>query len=152
MINPIDDIPIQLAETLVADLNVEFAGTFVSVFDFVPENDIRELKNLKVTVVPGGLESSEIIDRGETTENNWLVGIGFQKKVDRSDHTKTKDALQVVRQVRDYLNQNRIVAIADDEYVIDNIESSPYVDKDLLGSGHFFSALILTFKEWEDLP
>ncbi len=151
MIDPNDDIPIQLAETLVSVLNTDFAGIFVSEFDFIVENDLRALKDLKVTVVPGGLDASELLDRGATVKNDWLVGIGFQQRVSRQDDTETKAILKIVRQVRDYINRNRIITIGNDEYLVESIESSPYVDNELLLSGHFFSALILTIREWEDL-
>lgn len=151
MVDPNDDIPIQLAETLVSVLNTEFTGVFVSEFDFVVENDVKELKDLKVTIVPGGLDASELLDRGATVENDWMVGIGFQQRVSRKGDVETKAILKIVRQVRNYINRNRIITIGDDEFLIESIESSPYVDQELLLSGHFFSAIVLTIREWEDL-
>lgn len=151
MIDPNDDIPIQLAETLVSVLNIDFAGVFISEFDFVVENDVKELKDLKVTIVPGGLDASELLDRGATVENDWLVGIGFQQRVSRKGDVETKAILKIVRQVRDYINRNRIITIGDDEFLIESIESRPYLDQELLLSGHFYSAIVLTIREWEDL-
>ena len=151
MIDPNDDIPIQLAETLVSVLNIDFAGVFISEFDFVVENDVKELKDLKVTIVPGGLDASELLDRGATVENDWLVGIGFQRRVSRKGDVETKAILKIVRQVRDYINRNRIITIGDDEFLIESIESRPYLDQELLLSGHFYSAIVLTIREWEDL-
>jgi len=151
VIDPNDDIPIQLAETLVSVLNIDFAGVFISEFDFVVENDVKELKDLKVTIVPGGLDASELLDRGATVENDWLVGIGFQQRVSRKGDVETKAILKIVRQVRDYINRNRIITIGDDEFLIESIESRPYLDQELLLSGHFYSAIVLTIREWEDL-
>lgn len=156
-INPIDDRPIQLAELCVAGLNSEFAGTFEAAFNFIEERDHKTLADLCVTVIPGGLESSELIDQGETVENVWLVGIAFQRIVDRKSHDKTKEVLQVVRQVRDWFNRNRIFTIAGadedypDQFVIIDIASEPYVSREKLAAGHCFSGLVLMFVEAEDI-
>ena len=156
-INPIDDRPIQLAQICVDGLNAEFSGTFTAIFNFIEERDNKALADLCVTVIPGGLESSEMLDQGDTVENAWIVGIAFQRLVDRKDQTKTIEVLQIVRQVRDWFNKNRVFTIAGsdpdypDQFILADVASDPYVSKSRLASGHCFSGLVLTFMEWEDV-
>ncbi|TWT63192.1 hypothetical protein [Rubinisphaera italica] len=150
-INPIDDRPVQLACLYVDKLNLEFAGTFLAKYELLPEQDLKDLKDLTVRVIPGELLASELADRGDTVENEWLIGISFQQRVERSDPTKTNAVLQIVRQVRDYLNRNRIVTIGDDEFLLTDIASDPYLDRHLLAKGQCYSGLVLSFKEWEDI-
>lgn len=153
MITGDDDIPVLLAETIKDALNTAFVGDFVAQNRMLPEFDLKQLKNLIVSVVPGPLEASELLTENATIQNDWLVAIGFQKQVQRGSDDETRQLLQLVKRVRRHLNQNRVIDLGENggEFCVIDIAHNPYVAHDLLLKGEFFSALELTIRDWEDI-
>lgn len=73
-----------VARALVDVLNgVQLSTPFEAVFAYVPIYDLKDMKDLKVTVVPHG-EERETADR-VTTHREFLVDVGVQQKVDPDD-------------------------------------------------------------------
>lgn len=152
MIDSVDDIPVLLAETVKNALNQAFSGVFVAERRLLPEHEEKQLRELKVIVVPGPLVSSELVNE-YNVENNWLIGIGFQKLVKRGSDTEAEAILRIIKRVRRYLNKNRIVDLgeAGGEFLAIDIGHNPYVDHSLLARGEFFSVIEITFADHEDL-
>lgn len=152
MISSDNDIPVLLAESIKDSMTQQFPTLSVAQ-KMLPEHDLKQLASLKVFVIPGPLEASELLDRGATVQSDWLVGIAFQKQVKRGDDTETRDILKTIRLVRTWLNKNRVIDLGGElgEYVITDISHKPYIDHELLHRGEFFSVIELSIREWEDI-
>jgi len=150
VIDELDDIPVQLADQIAVSLNAQFAGEFSAVRSFIPEHELQQLAALKVSIIPGGLEASELLDDDFTQDDNQ-VGVAFQKRVNRSSDEEAREVLRLVRRVRKWISRNRLIEIGDEQFAIIDMRQEPYVDAELLESGHLFSGLVLTIRHLEDL-
>lgn len=146
-----DDTPVLIAEALADALNAEFVDQFVAARRLTPEYDKKQINELKVCVVPGPLEASEIINETHV-QNDWLIGIGFQQLVKRGNDDEALAILQIVKRVRTFIQRNRILEHSTaGEFLAIDITYRPYYDQELLQSGQLFSVIEIVYREWDDL-
>ena len=96
---------IDIADAIVAELNDHsFSVSFVSTREYAPEFELKELAELKVTVVPRGLERN-IAGRG-SRQNDYQVDIAIQKRVANNDDCD--NLMGLVQEIVEYLDDKTL--------------------------------------------
>jgi len=98
-----------LADAIVTLLNGhEFSQDFTAERQFRPRYEMRDLKTLRVTVVPGGLEA-ERYSRTEDAET-YRVGVAVQKKLgdEANEEAEIETLLDLAEEIDLYLRAQRI--------------------------------------------
>jgi len=99
---------VELADTIVAELNGAVAGTFSQSFTakrlYVPNFDLKDMKDLHVTVVPRGVELSTA--SRSLLQHDVQIDVAVQKKLpqDTTGDMAAIDALMgLVQEIADFL-------------------------------------------------
>jgi hypothetical protein len=99
-----------IAEAMTTELNTVaptlIPGGFVAVRHYRPVVDLRELADLKVTVVPRGVVITPI-HRG-SNQHDIQVDVAVQQKVDDADHTAVDMLMDLVERIGDLFRHRRL--------------------------------------------
>lgn len=77
-----------IADAVVAALNAgAFSIKFEAARHYVPAHEINDLASLKVTVVPASITDT-LLDRRPTTQTDYAIDIGIQKRVGKGAMTR----------------------------------------------------------------
>ena len=101
---------IDIADAVAAELNSAPSGTFEQAFTavrrFLPEFELPDLAELKVSVVPRGLEITGATRSASQYEIS--IDIGVQKKLGRDVDGEVAGLLVLVEQMADYLRRRTL--------------------------------------------
>ena len=106
-------VTIDVADAVVMELAGAPAGTFNQPFTpqrrVLPQFELSELKDLKVTVVPRSVENSPAA-RGLTLKD-VQIGIGVQKRLGKELESDIEPLVALVEQIADYLRRRPLGSI-----------------------------------------
>jgi hypothetical protein len=135
---------IQIADALVAELNAgTFSQTFTAERAYVPRFNLEEMAELRVTVVPKGVE----ITGGTRAKSvhDYRIDIGVQKKLDSDDLAGVDALMAFVEEIADYLRFRRLEGAPEAHWL--GIENGPiYVTGHLHEMRLFTSVLTVTYR------
>jgi len=138
---------IDIADAVVAELNAAPAGTFDPAFTasrrVLPEFDLAELAELKVTVVPKAVEIT-----GSTRsvgQFDCQIDIGVQKKLGKDLDTETAAMCSLVDAIAAYLRRRPLAATPHAVWV--RSRNDPvYAPEHLADQRAFTSVLTVTYR------
>jgi hypothetical protein len=138
---------VDIADAVVAELNGgTFSQTLTAMRHYKPVFDLKDMKDLHVSVVPKAQEMS-MAGRG-LAQSDVQIDIGVQKKLpdDVPDDAAAIDGLMnLVQEIADFLRQRRLAAMSSAAWV--RTENSPvYAPDHLEQLRQFTSVLTVTYR------
>jgi len=135
---PITDI----ADAVVTALNGQsFSQPFTAARAYLPAFDLREMKDLHVTVVPKGVELTTA-GRG-LAQSDVQIDIGVQQKLATSDEAEIDALMGLVQEIAEFVRATRQFG----EAVWVKTENTPIYSPEHLGElRQFTSVLTLTLR------
>ena len=135
---------IQIADALVAELNAaSFSLPFTAARAYVPRFDLEAMAELRVTVVPKGVE----IGGGTRAKSvhDYRLDIGVQQKLDSDDLAGLDALMALVEEIADYLRFRRLEGAPEAHRL--GIENGPiYVTGHLHEMRLFTSVLTVSYR------
>jgi hypothetical protein len=140
-------VVIDIADAVAAEINAADAETFSQSFTayrkVLPEFELADLADLKVTVVPKGIEIT-----GSTrsmSQYDISIDIGIQKKVGKDVDADVAALSTLIDEISEYLTRRVLAAAPWARWV--NISSEPLYDPSHLANQRVFtSVLTLTYR------
>jgi len=142
-------LTIDIADAVATELNVAEQGTFSEDVDaqrrVLPKFELADLKDLKVSVVPKGIEIENA--SREARRCDISVDIGVQQKVGKDVDAEVERLCELVEQIADYLAARGLSAagmsgVAFVALANDPIYSTEHLADDLV----FTSVLTVTYR------
>ena len=138
---------IDIADAVVTELNAAPAGTFDPAFTaarrVLPEFDLAELAELKVTVVPKAVEISGSMR--SVGQFDFQIDIGVQKKLGKDLDTETAGLCGLVDGIAGYLRRRSLAAAPHAVWV--RTQNDPvYAPEHLAEQRAFTSVLTVTYR------
>ena len=128
---------IDIADAVAAELNnTELSQEFTAKVNLKPEFELKELKNLKVTVVPKSLKFSGAVRQESAKE--MQIDIGVQKKT--ADPDQLAALLQLVEEIAGLFDRKRLTGFP--KTVCIGIENDPVYDPEHLRQYRQFTSVI----------
>jgi hypothetical protein len=128
---------INIADAVVAELNAaELSQTFTVKVNLKPEFELKDLKSLKVTVVPKSLKFSGATRQESAKEVQ--IDIGVQKKTADSD--QLAELLQLVEELAGVFDRKRLTGFP--KAVCIGIENDPVYDPEHLRQYRQFTSVV----------
>jgi len=142
-------LTIDIADAVAAELNAAEAGTFSEDFTAVrrvlPKFELADLKGLKVSVVPKGVEIENA--SREARRCDISVDIGVQQKVGKEIDSEVERLCGLVEQIADYLAGRGLVASGMSGVRFLSIANEPiYSTEHLADDLVFTSVLTVTYR------
>jgi hypothetical protein len=136
---------VAISDAITAELNGNsFSQPFTAQRLYLPIYDLKTMSDLKVSVVPKGLNTSSL-DR--TRDNfDYQIDVGIQKKT--KNEIATIDALiLLVEQISDYFRANPLASYPGARFI--SVENSQiYAPDHLETMMQFTSVVTLTYRLW----
>jgi len=140
---------IQLADAVTAALNAAtLSQSFSAARYYLPEFDLKEMKDLHVSVVPAELDE-EIADRGRDRAE-YKIPVAVPKRVAKQeppglDNAAIDALMQLVEEIDDLFRHKPLAGYPEAHWT--KTENKPIYDpKHLQEHGQFTSLLALTFR------
>jgi hypothetical protein len=128
---------IDVADAVAAELNAaELSQAFIAKVNLKPEFELKDLKNLKVTVVPKSLKFSGAVRQESAKEVQ--IDIGVQKKT--ADPEQLATLLQLVEDIAGIFDRKRLAGFP--KAVCVGIENDPVYDPEHLRQYRQFTSVI----------
>ena len=136
-----------IADAVVAELNNAAPGTFSQTFTaarhYRPQFDLAELKTLRVSVVPKGIEISGL--GRSSNQHDVSIDVAVQKKVAAADAAELDGLTHLTEQIADFFRLRRLTALPGALWTkTDNVPV--YAPEHLETKQVFTSVLTLTFR------
>ena len=143
-------LPLDIADAVVTELNAAqvppatgFGQTFTATRAYRPVFDLAELKTLRVTVVPKGIEIVNITRNAN--QNDVSVDVAVQKKVNPDDAADMDALMTLVEKIGDFFRLRRLAAFPTALWT--KTENVPIYSPEHLETKQVFtSVLTLTFR------
>jgi hypothetical protein len=143
-------LPLDIADAVVAELNAAqvdpapgFGQTFTATRAYRPVFDLADLKTLRVTVVPKGIEIINITRNAN--QNDVSVDVAVQKKVNPADAAEMDALMTLVEKLGDFFRLRRLAALPTALWT--KTENVPIYSPEHLETKQVFtSVLTLTFR------
>lgn len=141
---------VDIADAVAAELNAAPAGTFDPAFTamrrVLPEFELSDLAELKVTVVPKAIEISASSRSGG--QSDFQIDIGVQKKLGKDLDTEVATLCELVDTIASYLRRRTISGAPTVAWV--RTRNDPiYAPEHLAEQRVFTSVLSLTYRSIE---
>jgi hypothetical protein len=128
---------IDISDAVAAELNnAELSQDFTAKVNLKPEFELKDLKNLKVTVVPKSLKFSGAVRQESAKEVQ--IDIGVQKKT--ADPDQLAALLQLVEEIAGVFDRKRLTEYQ--QAVCVGIENDPVYDPEHLRQYRQFTSVI----------
>ena len=148
-------LPIDVADAVVVVLNsppqppeTGFVQPVTAARGYRPQFDLAQLKTLRVTVVPKGIEISSL--GRNSNQHDVSVDVAVQQKVpppDQGDNSVLDGLMLLVQQIADYLRLRRLTLANGDSGGWIRTENVPIYSPEHLETKQVFtSVLTLTFR------
>jgi len=142
-------LTIDIADAVAAELNAAEAGTFAEDFTaqrrVLPKFELADLADLKISVVPKGVE----IERAtrEARRCDISVDIGIQQKVGKDVDAEVERLCELVEQIADYLAGRGLLASGMSGVAFLSVANEPiYSTEHLADDLVFTSVLTVTYR------
>ena len=135
---------IQIADAVVAALN---AGTFSKDFEAVryyqPLFELKDLKELKVSVVPKGGSSAQATR--DKAAQDFQIDVAVQKKLNKGDNPEVDGLMKLVEEIADFFRFKRLAEFPQAMWI--KTENVPvYSPEHMDQFRQFTSVVTLTFR------
>jgi hypothetical protein len=101
---------VEIADALVAALNAQsWTPSFQAERAYQPSFELKELKTLKVTVVPKGVTITQITR--EKASHDYQVDVGVQKKFQKGDAVELDPLMQLVQDLANIFRAKRLTGM-----------------------------------------
>jgi len=142
-------LTIDTADAVAAELNAAEAGTFSEEFEarrlVLPKFELADLADLKVSVVPKGVEFENA--SRDARRCDISVDIGVQQKVGKDIDAEVERLCGLVEQIADYLAGRRLIASGMSGVSFLSIANEPiYSTEHLADDLVFTSVLTVTYR------
>jgi len=142
-------LTIDIADAVAAELNAAEPGTFGEDFTaqrrVLPKFELADLANLKVSVVPKGIEIENA--SREDRRCDISVDIGVQQKVGKDVDAEVERLCELVEQIADYLASRGLLASGMSGVAFLSIANEPvYSTEHLADDLVFTSVLTVTYR------
>jgi len=134
---------VAIADAVVAELNGgSFSQSFTAERNYLPLYDLKQLKTLRVTVVPSGT-AIETKAR-KTAQHDVEIDVAVQQKLAATDNTELDPLLALVEEIADHFRFKRL---ASPDAVWIKTENEPVYAQEHLDQYRVFTSLLtLTFR------
>ena len=136
-----------IAEALVTALNAHaFSVALTAERHYLPSFELKELKDLRVTVVPKGVAMS-MAGRG-ISQHDVQIDVAVQKKLTAADNAEIDELMGLVEEIAEFVRaERRLVLPAAGEALWVNAANEPvYAPEHLAEQRTFTSVLTLTYR------
>jgi hypothetical protein len=137
---------INIADAVVAELNDPtgpLAGLATAQRAYRPVFDLQDMKDLHVTVVPRGVETSGA--SRSMTQSDVQIDIGVQQKPPDVNQAELDGLMRLVEQIADHLRGRKLTAAPDASWV--KTENNPiFAPEHLEQLRQFTSVLTVTYR------
>ncbi|MBI3866815.1 MAG: hypothetical protein HY290_33465 [Planctomycetia bacterium] len=136
---------IRVADAVLAELNdYTFSMPFEAERVYLPRHTPKELKDLRVTVVPAGWDSN--YESRHSTRRNCTIQVGLQKKLATEDNAEIDPLVGLAQEIEDRFRE--IKRLKSVEAILMTVEglAVPADDDDLDQRKIFTSVLSLTYR------
>ncbi|OHB56835.1 MAG: hypothetical protein A2Y07_06905 [Planctomycetes bacterium GWF2_50_10] len=135
---------VAICDAIATELNKgSFAQPFTAVRNLLPEFDLSDLADLKVTVVPKGIETSTY--SRESTQYDFVIDIGIQKKLSGEVNQDLPAMLALVDEIMIFLRKRKLASMPQVGWV--KCTSDPIYARDhLVQTRVFTSVLTVTYR------
>ena len=135
---------IDIADSLVAALNDEdWLLEFTAERSLQPSFELKDLKNLKVTVVPRGVTITQVTR--EKASHDYQVDVGIQKKLQKCDGPEMDPLIDLAQVITDFFRKKRLTGNLSAMWLKSEI-SPLYSPEHLEQYRQFTSIVIFTFR------
>lgn len=132
-------VAVSIAEAVVTELNGHtFSKPFTSERNFVPKFDLKDLKTLKVVVVPRGRVLS-IADRSRS-QQDYAIDIGILQKLNGTSAEQVDPMIAFVEEIADFFRGKRLAGYPDAAWF--KTEHSPLYDVEHLDQLRQFTSVM----------
>lgn len=101
------NIAIDIADAVVGELNAgSFMQEFTAVRAYRPQYELAELKDLRVTVVPAGVEETSAART--ITQRDVSIDVGVQKKLTVADAEELDPLMALVEELQSFFRRRRL--------------------------------------------
>jgi hypothetical protein len=137
-------LPVRIADAVTAELTAgAFSQPIAPVRRVLPEFELADLRDLRVTVVPASLEI-EGASRA-LSQHDVRIDIGIQKKLGKNLDAEVADLCDLVEQIADFLKRRPLAALPYAAWV--TTTNDPIYAADHLAQQRVFtSVLSLTYR------
>ena len=98
---------VEITDALVAVLNAQsWTPNFQAERAYQPSFELKDLKTLKVTVVPKGVTITQVTR--EKASHDYQVDVGVQKKFQKGDAVELDPLMELVQQIADLFRAKRL--------------------------------------------
>ena len=135
-------ITFQTADAVVSELNNAETGTFGQAFTAIrktiPTHTLKELADLKVIVVPNGVE----IEKANRSQDYYMISVdvGIQKKVGTDIETEVTQLSQLTGEIVEYLTRRKLTDMPGLQW--HKIQNTPIYDLETLEQMRVFLSVI----------
>lgn len=139
---------LELRNLAVTDINTAFSGQFVAEGAFTPEFDLSKLEDLKVVIVPTGIESTVRMNRANKWERlpQLQIGIGRREQPNAAPPVTIDNVLTVAEAIRDYYETLPDLQ-GTNIYAVVGVNFLPFYDYQELDDTHVVLSIVaVTFK------
>ena len=135
---------VQIADAVVEQLNAGgFSRQFTATRKYLPSYRLRDLKDLRVTVVPTAV--NEQSESRQTPRLEYEVQIGIQQQVDLDDASSIDPLVALAEEIKDRFRFQRLTELP--EAMLTAAEIDPlFVPDELEDKRVFVSIVNLTFR------
>lgn len=144
-----DSVPIELAEAVKDELNSAPPGTFSKSFtatrEYIVEFRVKELKTLRVPVVPREAEIE--LETRNTDRHDYQVDVGVLERADLNNPDGIDALMKLVQEISDYLRRTVFTLASGTTAVWSEIANRPlYSQQHLREEGVFLSVITVTYR------
>ena len=135
---------VDIADALVNVLNEEdWSINFTAERLMLPSFELKDLKNLKVSVVPRGVTITQITR--DKAAHDYQVDVGIQKKLQKADVPEFDPLLQLAEDVAEFFRKKRLTGMLSAMWLKSEI-APLYSPEHLEQYRQFTSVVIFTFR------
>ena len=131
---------IQIADAVVVELN---GGTFSAPINpmrmILPNFDLKELADLKVTIVPKSVDSSLLTRASD--QDDFVIDIGVQKKLTENFEAETVSLISFVTEIKDFLRKKNL-QIGSKFAMWINTKIDPIYSREHIAGDNVFTSII----------
>jgi len=133
-----------IADAVVTELTGgAFSQSFTPQRRVLPEHELAEMKDLRVTVVPRGVEITA--SSRTTSQHDVQIDVGIQKKIGKATDTEVATLLALVDEIADFLKR-RVLQAAPWAAWVKTANEPVYAPDHLAQQRAFTSVLTLTYR------
>lgn len=135
---------LEIAEAVKEELNAgEFSQSFTAERHYQPTFELKEMKDLHVTVVPKDIEFQ--LATRNSSQRDYRIDLAVQKKVTVADKGELDELMGLVQEIVSFLERRKLASIPTAMW-IRTANEPVFAQEHLEQFGQFTSILTLTYR------